>query len=211
MHLAATIAGDHSSLPQVTWLGENEFEALAIHGKRVELKQLQTLSLTLLKKAEMQMRGEVKMGLAGIKNWRWDTFEAEDDLSNIKEGYNFIGVSLKAKRMCLLEGFMENGATKDYFCKGMVGGEILWCKDKVVKWLKRCKKLLRMLMVLCHLLGGQPARSTEMATLRWRNSIHEQRGVYWANGTMMLLTIYSKTRGITSRDKVIPRYDLGIE
>lgn len=40
-----------------------------------------------------------------------------------------------------------------------------------------------MFAVLCHLLGGQPARGTEMATLRWRNSVDEQRGVYWVNGT----------------------------
>ena len=62
-----------------------------------------------------------------------------------------------------------------------------------------------MLVILCHLLGGQPARSIELAMLRWRNSVDEQRGVYWANGRIILLAIYSKTRLITGRNKLIPR------
>ena len=37
MHLAANIAGDSGTLPQVTWLGKNEYQSLAIHGKKVEL------------------------------------------------------------------------------------------------------------------------------------------------------------------------------
>ena len=74
-----------------------------------------------------------------------------------------------------------------------------------MKWLKRYKELLEIVSVLVHLLSGQPARSTEMATLRWVNSVYEQRGVYWMNGTIMLLGIYSKTRGMTSKNKLIPR------
>ena len=33
MHLAAKIAGDASALPQVVWLGNNEYKSLSIHGK----------------------------------------------------------------------------------------------------------------------------------------------------------------------------------
>ena len=36
----------------------------------------------------------------------------------------------------------------------------------------------------CHLLDGQPARGTEMATTRWKNSVNELRGVYRAQGTI---------------------------
>ena len=58
-----------------------------------------------------------------------------------------------------------------------------------------------MLMVLCHLLEGQHARSTEIATMKWINEFQQQRGVYWVNDTMMLLDIYAKTRGMTGQDK----------
>jgi hypothetical protein len=87
-------------------------------------------------------------------------------------------------------------ATKSVFTRGMNETVILWQKERCVEWWKRCKKLLEMLAVLCHLLGGQLARGSELGTLRWRNSVDEQRGVYWANGIVMLLAVYSKTRSI---------------
>jgi hypothetical protein len=101
---------------------------------------------------------------------------------------------------------MTNAVTKSFFTRGINGGVILWKKSSCIEWLNRCKKLLETLIVLCHVLGGQPARGTELATLRWRNAIDEQRGVYWANGTIMLLVMYSKTRSITGRNKLIPRF-----
>ena len=59
--------------------------------------------------------------------------------------------------------------------------------------------------MLCHILGGQSVRGTELATLRWRNSVDEQRGVYWVNGMIMLFAMYSKMRSKTRRNKLIPR------
>ena len=65
-HLAFSIAGETSALPQVTWLGKQDYQALAIHGKKVELSQLKSLYKTLLKKARRQLNTEVKMGLPGL-------------------------------------------------------------------------------------------------------------------------------------------------
>ena len=149
------------------------------------------------------------MGISGIKNCNWATFSSEDDLSNITDGYCFISSlnkEYKEPKLLLLHGFLKNGLTQSFFTRGMNNGRILWRKDKCLEWLKRCKSLLEMLAVLCHLLGGQPARATELSTLRWRNTVEEQRGVYWANGTMMLLARYSKTRAILGKDRPIPRY-----
>jgi hypothetical protein len=206
MHLAATISGESSTLPQVTWLGKNEYKSLAIHGKKVELDQLRSLCKKLMKDVKKKFNSEIKMGLQGIKDLNWKKFEPEDDLSNLKDGYNFARSGLKNKEMDLIEEFIKNENTKSFFTKRIINGRILWKKENCFKWLKRCKELLEMVAVLVHLLGGQPARGTEMATWRWINSVHEQRGVYWMNGTIMLLGIYSKTRGMTSKNKLIPRY-----
>lgn len=179
---------------------------MAIHGKRVELLELQEFCQRLLKDGRKQMDSDVKMGLKGLRNVRWKSFNAEDDLANIKDGYSFLDTSFQDQNMMLLEGFMGNKSTKSFFAEDARDGGIIWRKCNCIKWLKRTKKLLEMLMILCHILGGQPARGTELATLRWKNGIHQQRGIYWSNGTIMLLGIYSKLRGITDRDKTIPRY-----
>src|SRR5579859_7209080 len=69
MHLAATVAGYSSSLPQVVWLGDEEYKSLTIHGKRVDLDQLQRLCHQLLKDAKRKFRHEIKMGLPGFKDF----------------------------------------------------------------------------------------------------------------------------------------------
>ena len=144
--------------------------ALAIHGIRVELRQLRGLCSTLLKKARNQLDSMVKMGVNDID---WRKFDAEDDLTNTRDRYSFVSLSKKKDRRRLLRGFMANEATRSFFTRGMNGRMILWRKKQCLEWLGRCRKLLEMFAVLCHILGGQPARGTELATLRWRNSIDE--------------------------------------
>ena len=51
LHFASSVASEAGALPQVSWLEIESGMALAIHGKRVELEQLQNLCSTLLKKA----------------------------------------------------------------------------------------------------------------------------------------------------------------
>jgi hypothetical protein len=205
LHFASSVAGEAGALPQVSWLGIESGMALAIHGKRVELGQLRNLCSTLLTEARNHLEFKVKMG---IKTVDWTKFEPEDDLTNILDHYSFVtspNNSLIKDRACLLQGFMANAITRSFFTRGMNGNIVLWEKKACMEWLKRCKMLLEMLAVLCHLLGGQPARASELATLRWRNSVDEQRGVYWVNGTVMLLAMYTKTRSITRKNKLIPR------
>jgi hypothetical protein len=204
MHFAASVAGESGALPQISWLGVDGM-ALAIHGKRVELGQLRGLCSSLLKKARIQLDSIVKMGLNGGKDMDWRTFEAEDDLINTTDTYSFVSLSKKKDRRRLIREFMANETTRSFFARGINGRVILWRKKHCLEWLGRCRKLLEIFAVLCHILGGQPARGTEMATLRWRNSVDEQRGVYWAYGTIMLLAIYSKMRSKTRRNKLIPR------
>ena len=204
MHLAAYISGDGSTLPQINWLGKEEYMALAIHGKKVELRELANLSMTLLKKAKKQLNSQVKMGLH-LKCWQ--RFHPADDMWNEDDGYSFISTLQDKDLKCgraLADAFISNSITRSFFTKGM-NGRILWHKGNCLTWLKRCKKLCEMLSVLCHILGGQPGRAREIATLRRRNCGSEQRGTYWVNRTMMLLARYSKTRSIIGRDRPIPR------
>lgn len=207
-HLAFTIVGETNALPQVAWLGEMDYNVLAIHGKRIEFSKLGMFCQSLLKKAKRFMDCELKMGIRGLRNVSWKEFSPLDNLANVKEGYCFLDGSLKDQAMSLLDNFLRNESTRSFFTDGIKRGHVSWKRGNCLSWLKKSRTFLEMLMVLSHLLGGQPARSTEMATLRWRNAIEIQRGVYWSNGTVMLLGIYSKLRGMTNRDRMIPRYNL---
>lgn len=59
------------------------------------------------------------------------------------------------------------------------------------------------LAVLCHITSGQPARATELLSIRHRNSYEgEQRGVYLDGGLMNLTTSYYKGSTIAARADV---------
>jgi len=108
MHFAASVAGEGGALPQVSWLGIEVGMALAIHGKRVELRQLQKACSSLLKSAEMQLDGMIKMGM---KTLDWKNFDSEDDLTNIKDKYSFISTPnnpVSENKLRLLHAFMAN-------------------------------------------------------------------------------------------------------
>jgi hypothetical protein len=88
---------------------------------------------------------------------------------------------------------MTNQATQSFFSKGRNGNTVVWKKKECEDWLKQYKKLVEIFAVLCHMLGGQPAYSSEFTTLRWRNTIDEDKEVYWINRTIMLVAMYLKT------------------
>lgn len=59
------------------------------------------------------------------------------------------------------------------------------------------------LAVLCHITSGQPARATELLSIRFRNSYEgEQRGVYLDGGLVNLTTSYYKGSTIAAKSDV---------
>ena len=111
MHFAASVAGEARALPQVSWLGIEAGTALVIHGKCVELTQLQKACSSLLKSAKKQLDGIIKMGM---KTSDWKNFDPEDDLTNIQDKYSFISAPnnpVSENKLRLLHAFMANEDT----------------------------------------------------------------------------------------------------
>lgn len=57
-----------------------------------------------------------------------------------------------------------------------------------------------------HLTGGQPARGPELLSIRWRNSVYQDRNLYVINGQLATVTRYHKSQSLLDRPKVIPRF-----
>ena len=51
------------------------------------------------------------------KDMDWRTFEAEDDLTNIRDIYSFVSLSKKKDKRRLLRGFMANEAMRSFFTR----------------------------------------------------------------------------------------------
>lgn len=76
----------------------------------------------------------------------------------------------------------------------------------VQEFLNACNEANELILVLCHVTGGAPARSTELEQYKLRNSETAVRNLFVQQGLVMLLSKYNKTDVLTGREKPICRY-----
>lgn len=62
------------------------------------------------------------------------------------------------------------------------------------------------LAILIHLTAGQPARGTELLSIRHRNIVNTQRNVFIEDGLVVLVTHYHKGYHFSNDTKIIHRY-----
>jgi hypothetical protein len=63
------------------------------------------------------------------------------------------------------------------------------------------------MLVLMHITGGQPARETELLTIRHSNTVKGvHRNVFIENGLVVLVTRYHKGYTMNGDVKIIHRY-----
>ena len=177
---------------------------MAINRKTIRIENLQKMIKDLLKMTTKYMNSEIKMGLLGDKYFDWKS-GLLNDMRRKQPGESFIQTAIENRKSLLIE-FLQNEISASAFVHHATSGKASWKKDGVEIWLRKCRRLLEMLLTSCHLLGGQPARATELSTMRWAQSVAEERGAYWSYDRLLLLTIYSKTRSITGKDRLVPRY-----
>jgi hypothetical protein len=85
--------------------------------------------------------------------------------------------------------------------------KIKWKIPAVQAYLRDRDRFLELLLLLCHLTGGQPARGTEILSLRHRNTLHgRQRSIFIEQGLVSTVTSYYKGYHITGSTKIIHRY-----
>ena len=74
-------------------------------------------------------------------------------------------------------------------------------------WMRQVDQFRARLLVLMHITGGQPARGTEILSVRYRNtSVGGYRNVFIEDGLVVFVTRYSKQFMMTGDVKIIHRY-----
>ena len=80
--------------------------------------------------------------------------------------------------------------------------------DAIARYLRAVKKYKERLIVLVHLSGGAPGRSTELTSIQCENGKHarSQRGVFIDNGLMAFVTSYHKGFSASQSMKIVHRF-----
>ncbi|KIM92475.1 hypothetical protein OIDMADRAFT_139601, partial [Oidiodendron maius Zn] len=80
-------------------------------------------------------------------------------------------------------------------CRGSGSGsvQLQWADQRCKAYLARERQFLLKLMVAMHFTGGQPARSSELGSIKVRNSIVSNRNIFVINGRVAVVTTYDKS------------------
>jgi superfamily II DNA helicase RecQ len=82
-----------------------------------------------------------------------------------------------------------------------------WNRVRVEEYMAAVVRFRENLLVLMHMTGGQPARGTEILSIRHSNTIKgEHRNVFIENGLVVFVTRYHKGYAVSGDVKIIHRY-----
>jgi len=82
-------------------------------------------------------------------------------------------------------------------------------EEKSVRYyLLKCQRFLQLILVYFHIVGGGPARCTEICTVRHRNGAFERRNIFIDHSLFCFLYRYNKNRSASEKEVSIARFIL---
>jgi hypothetical protein len=110
--------------------------------------------------------------------------------------------------MWLLERILESPwLQEEFICPGSIVAEPTWNQKVCQSYLVLVDAFLERLLLLIHLTAGQPARGSEILSLRHINTVNgHHRNVFIEGGMVSTVTTYHKGYSTTGNTKIIHRY-----
>jgi len=129
----------------------------------------------------------------------------EDDMSFRKRGSYFV-----TNRQNRLMSSWED-KTITWMLASRRGGKMRqedgsWHTRRVKEYLREVDKFRELLLFCMHVTGGQPARSPEILSLRYKNGLSQDRNIFVLDGLVMSVTRYHKTLLQWDVPKAVPRF-----
>ncbi|EDN09165.1 predicted protein [Histoplasma mississippiense (nom. inval.)] len=85
--------------------------------------------------------------------------------------------------------------------------QVVWDTAVVDDYLQQVDEFLEQLLLVVHLTGGQPARATELLSIRHSNTVcGRHRSIFIEHGLVSMVTTYHKGYSMTNSTKIIHRY-----
>jgi superfamily II DNA or RNA helicase len=194
------LAMNHGNSGAVSWSEDRLI--LSYRGKPIALSRFKSMVQGAIAEAEdMLWKDLLCTGLDDRFEIPLD--ELRDDVTWTKRGVSFIDNThngLREKRKWTLKRILSD---KD---GSKMRNQRSWAMPHVRRYLRKVDRFRELLLLCMHLTGGQPARGTEMTTLRFKNGYLQDRNIFVMHGQMVFVTRYHKSQSQMDKPKVIPRF-----
>ncbi|KAJ4129463.1 hypothetical protein NW765_016336 [Fusarium oxysporum] len=133
-----------------------------------------------------------------------------DNPAESAPGWSFIchpkNTALHGHERWLLNRILQTSWLRNDFFR--VPKRAIWREQAVSEYVTNVDRFLERLLLLIHITGGQPARGTELLSIRHRNPIDGQgrRNIFIESGLVSFVTYYHKGYNINGSTKIIHRY-----
>ena len=81
-----------------------------------------------------------------------------------------------------------------------------WRGKRVREYLRQVDRFLELLLGCVHIESGQPARGSEIMTMRHRNGLLQDRNIFVIDGAVATVVRYHKSQSQWDKPKVVPRF-----
>ncbi|KAA8646653.1 uncharacterized protein ATNIH1004_005328 [Aspergillus tanneri] len=140
--------------------------------------------------------------------------ELQDDPTNNQRGWNFLQyrpnrsvLPVDRERWLLNRVLTSNWLREEFLDVEKTDAQVVWRMAAVHRYLKQVDQFLQRLLLLVYITAAQPARATELLSLRHVNSVHgRHRNILIEHGLVSTVTAYHKGYSVSNSTKIIHRY-----
>ena len=195
----------------ITW--SEDQETLSYRDVELSMTQFRAFVVELLREAQQSLRHllllhEEEEVIAVVP--RLPLHEVKDNPANTAHGWCFLhdprnqSIFQPGKRWLMTRIFQNSWLQDEFICPP---------RDRLIKWkdaavqdyFAEVTRFLKLLLLLVHLTAGQPARGTEVMSLRYLNSTFH-RNIFIEHGLVATVTSYHKGYSVQGSTKIIHRY-----
>lgn len=143
---------------------------------------------------------DLMFGALGIT--RLKAYQLKDDSRNHIDGVSLVDINKDHVPLnpYKLEEVIENSASLRQTWVQSYQHSACWRRDAILQHEAYVQSFLKHLLVLVHVSAGQPLRSSELLSVKWRNTQAWPRNIFVHDRHVMLRTAYHK--GMSSTGKV---------
>lgn len=195
-----SIAMNHSNAGSISWsLDRTE---MSYKGRPIDVARFGCMVRGVVEEAEGKLWKDL-MWATQEEQFEVPLDKLQDDVTWTKRGVSFVDNAkngLQDKREWMIKRALADVRGKKLRKQGE------WSRLEVRKYLRKVDRFMELLLFCVHVTGGQPARGTEITSIRFRNGFQQDRNVFAIQGHMVVVTRYHKSQSQFDKPKVIPRF-----
>jgi len=175
-----------------------------LYGRPIIISQFRRMARDVVTEAETTLWQELLWIAGRGQRFVVPLDKIVDDVTFTKRGISFVSRAsngLTGGLRWMLERMTHNEEGRK-----LRSSKTGWHARLVRKYVRRIDRFLELLLFSVHVTGGQPARGTEITSLRHRNSFLQDRNIFVMDGQVAFVTRYHKSQSQWDKPKVVPRF-----